>query len=235
MRRAQSAKHQPRPSLALASDDLGVLREGHETNEDVLRRQLLEKDRENDRLMAQIQVLQAQLSQRPPVEHLQALEKEYKNLDLLLQGTQRENERCMAELDRTKQREKMLEQALAKVAGENWQSHLDIAPATITTRLGHTRGNSLTGSPLSITSPTAQIPTPVSAHPPRTNSKDKEPTADTQQTLAHIEQVRLLILGMEQRLQTREDKLVKTLERAEGEGRRFDQQRKEISAGVSSP
>lgn len=49
-RRAQSAKHHVRPSLALAADDLGVLREGDETNEDILRRQLLEKDRENDRV-----------------------------------------------------------------------------------------------------------------------------------------------------------------------------------------
>jgi hypothetical protein len=50
MRRAQSNKHHPRPSNALPSDDLGVLREGGETVEDHLRRHLLEKDRENDRV-----------------------------------------------------------------------------------------------------------------------------------------------------------------------------------------
>ncbi|KAJ3572151.1 hypothetical protein NP233_g3278 [Leucocoprinus birnbaumii] len=230
MRRTQSTKHAARPSLPLTSNDLGVLREGTETNEDILRRQLLEKDRENDKLMTQLQLLQAQLAQRPPVEHLQALEKEYKNLDLLLQGTQRENERCMAELERAKQREKVLEQALAKLAGENWQSSLDIAPASITTRLGHTRANSLTGSPLSVTSPAAQVPTPTSIRSPQV--KSEESVVDRQQALAHIEQVRLLILGMEQRLQTREEKLVKTVDRAEGEGRRFDQLRKEISAGM---
>lgn len=38
--------------------------------------------------------------QRPPVEAVQNLEKEYKNLELILQGTQRENERAMMELDR---------------------------------------------------------------------------------------------------------------------------------------
>lgn len=53
-----------------------------------------------EKLQTQIQILQAQLAQRPPLETIQELEKEYKNLDLLLQGTQRENERCMAELDR---------------------------------------------------------------------------------------------------------------------------------------
>jgi hypothetical protein len=51
-------------------------------------------------LLTQIQSLHVQLSQRPPVETVQELEKEYKNLELILQGTQRENERCMAELDR---------------------------------------------------------------------------------------------------------------------------------------
>jgi hypothetical protein len=44
--------------------------------------------------------LQQQLALRPPIERIQELEKEYRNLDLILQGTQRENERCMAELER---------------------------------------------------------------------------------------------------------------------------------------
>jgi hypothetical protein len=50
MRRAQSVRHYARPSLALASDDLGMLREGAESDEDVLRKQLIEKDRECDRV-----------------------------------------------------------------------------------------------------------------------------------------------------------------------------------------
>jgi hypothetical protein len=52
----------------------------------------------------------------------------------------------------------------------------------------------------------------------------------TQQSvnLAQIEQVRMLILGMEQRLQVREEKLVKTVERAEDEGRKFETLRSEI-------
>ena len=51
-------------------------------------------------LQIQIQSLQAQLAQRPALESVQALEKEYTNLELILQGTQRENERCMADLER---------------------------------------------------------------------------------------------------------------------------------------
>lgn len=50
----------------------------------------------------------------------------------------------------------------------------------------------------------------------------------TQATLSHIEQVRLLILGMEQRLQVREEKLSKTVEKAEREGGRFEDMRKEV-------
>lgn len=44
--------------------------------------------------------MKAQLSERPPLEVVQGLQKEYTNLEILLQGTQRENERCMSELER---------------------------------------------------------------------------------------------------------------------------------------
>lgn len=92
-----------------------------------------------EQLKIQIQSLQGQLAQRPPLETVQALEKEYTNLEILLQGTQRENERCMAELERYvlyllslepvpthtvvrgKAREKLLERELEKLAGANWQ------------------------------------------------------------------------------------------------------------------
>ncbi|KAJ7080972.1 hypothetical protein B0H15DRAFT_855724 [Mycena belliarum] len=225
MRRAQSVRNYGRPSLALGPDDLGVLREGNESNEDVLRRQLIDKDRENDRLKTQVEALQAQLAQRPPVEMIEQLEKEYKSLGLLLDGTQRENERCMSEIERGKAREKMLERELAKLAGENWQSALDIAPSSVPTMAGrsmlHQRSNTL-----------ASMPSPVLAHAqPNTTASPAEPPTAAQQhaTLAHIEQVRMLIMGMEQRLQTREDKLIKSVERAESEGRRFEGLRSEIA------
>ncbi|KAJ7121121.1 hypothetical protein C8R44DRAFT_623160 [Mycena epipterygia] len=229
MRRAQSVRNYGRPSLAIGADDLGVLREGNESNEDVLRRQLIDKDRENDRLQSQVEALQAQLSQRPPLETIQRLEKEYKSLDLLLDGTQRENERCMSEIERGKAREKMLERELAKLAGENWQSALDIAPANTSMMNGrsmlHQRSNTL-----------GSMPSPVLSHA-QAQSTAAEPPGPAQRqlqleqqqaTLAHIEQVRMLIMGMEQRLQTREDKLLKSVERAESEGRRFEELRSEI-------
>jgi hypothetical protein len=53
-------------------------------------------------------------------------------------------------------------------------------------------------------------------------------TETTQATFSHIEQVRLLILGMEERLQVREQKLTKCVEKAEREGGRFEEMRKEV-------
>jgi hypothetical protein len=70
-------------------------------------------------------------------------------------------------------------------------------------------------------------------HPSQnTSSSGPSPTypsnETTKATLLHIEQVRLLILGMEQRLQVREQKLVKSVQRAEREGGRFEELRKEV-------
>ena len=125
MRRAQSVRHYTRASVpTIGSNDLGVLNEAPEDSTEVaLRRQLLDKSKENDKvcgssssfnsryfvadsassflqLRDQIQALQTQLAQRPPIEAIQELRKEYSNLELILQGTQRENERAMTELER---------------------------------------------------------------------------------------------------------------------------------------
>jgi hypothetical protein len=47
-------------------------------------------------------------------------------------------------------------------------------------------------------------------------------------TLAQVEQVRLLVLGMEERLRVREEKLVKTMEKADQESHRFETLRKDV-------
>ncbi|KAJ4476936.1 hypothetical protein C8J55DRAFT_93199 [Lentinula edodes] len=259
--------------LALHSDDLGVLREGDESDADVLRRQLLDKDRECDRLKTTLSLLQSQLSLRPPVEHVQALEREYKDLELLLEGTQRENERCMGEMERMKIREKMLERELARLAGDNWQSSLDISPfppATIGT-LGrssafHQRSNTAptntrmdssstsSGRSASSSSPlnpsinaNANSSSPHLANSPsisRSTSEhvltsspiqesDSHPGGggggmDPAMLAAHIEKVRLLIMGMETRISKREDHLQEMVKRAESEGRRWE----EVVGGV---
>ncbi|KAH7874562.1 hypothetical protein F5879DRAFT_1015063 [Lentinula edodes] len=258
--------------LALHSDDLGVLREGDESDADVLRRQLLDKDRECDRLKTTLSLLQSQLSLRPPVEHVQALEREYKDLELLLEGTQRENERCMGEMERMKIREKMLERELARLAGDNWQSSLDISPfppAAIGT-LGrssafHQRSNTAptntrmdsssisSGRSASSSSPlnpsinaNANPSSPHLANSPsisRSTSEHVLTSSPTQESdlhpgggggmdpamlAAHIEKVRLLIMGMETRISKREDHLQEMVKRAESEGRRWE----EVVGGV---
>ena len=51
MRRAQSLRNHVRPSLTTMTDDLGTLKEqSEETAEETLRRQIIAKDRENDKV-----------------------------------------------------------------------------------------------------------------------------------------------------------------------------------------
>ncbi|KAI0299809.1 hypothetical protein BC826DRAFT_1102491 [Russula brevipes] len=218
MRRAQSVRHYTRASApTIGTDDLGVVKEVPEESTDVtLRRQLLEKSKENDKLRDQIQALQAHLAQRPPIEAIQELRKEYSNLELILQGTQRENERAMTELERGKQREKLLERELEKLAGGNWQAKLEIAPAGITSPFSSRTAPALFSSP-----PTQHVGSPTPA------VGDPGQKASLEATMSHVEQVRLLVLGMEERLRTREEKLVKTMEKADQESHRFEVLRKD--------
>ncbi|TFK21269.1 hypothetical protein FA15DRAFT_672706 [Coprinopsis marcescibilis] len=258
MRRAQSVRNYPRQSLALASDDLGVLREPGESDEDVLRKQLLERDREVERLATQVQQLQTMLLERPPIEHIQELKKEHKNLELLLQGTQRENERCMADLDRAKTREKLLERKLCELAGENWQSSLDIPPAAGTIGigsrsgiLGHQRSATISsGSPLHTSTfsgfhhpraPPSPSPFRGNANPTQSQTDDQSGNrsidADVQHQkqqamAAKLEQIKLLVLGMDQRLQTRQETLAKTVEKAENATKKFETVRKELPVAI---
>jgi len=231
MRRAQTVRHYSRPSVVQGVDDLGLLREDEDSVEDVLRKQLMDKERECDKLQLAIQALQDQLAQRPPIERIQEIQKENKNLELLLQGTLRENEKCMSDLERAKIREKTLERELARIAGENWQTNLEIAPLPSGR---HQRSNTI-ASPLTLNiGRHAYSPSPS----PRPDSRVMNQSPDHSQpqksqpqqslNLAQIEQVRMLILGMEQRLQVREEKLIKTVERAEDEGRRFEALRSEV-------
>jgi len=221
MRRAHSVRTYPRTSLSLSTDqtDLSILRETDDppSIEDTLRKQLLDKDRENDKLQSTILTLQTQLASRPPLETILSLEKEYKNLDLILQGTQRENERCMAELERVRTRERSLEQALAKLAGENWQTVLDIGPASATV-VARAMGSSFLNR--------------VTAMPPSSSAASEPPPAASQTsieaTLSQMEQIRLLVLGMEQRMQDREEKLTKTIERAEVQEVKCETLRKQV-------
>lgn len=226
MRRAHSVRNHVngRPSFQLGADDMGALTEGDERPEDGLRKKLLEKDRENDKLRTQIQMLQVQLSQRPSVEGVQELQREYKNLELLLQGTQRENERCMAELERSKMQVKHLEQALSDLAGPNWKNNIAL-PAlsagrldspTRTTHPAHSRDRSLTNT---------SVPTSGDAQNPQQTEEQRE---SVEAAIAHIEQVRLMILGMDQRLESREVEIAANIKRAQAESSNFEEMRKQV-------
>jgi hypothetical protein len=141
-------------------------------------------------------------------------------------------------VDRGRQREKLLERELEKLAGSNWQvralstpvlsreahhpfalaplypiliqANLGIASAGITSPLpSRTTAGRFSPQMQHVTSPT-----PADGN---LNSK-----ASVEGTMAHVEQVRLLVLGMEERLRAREEKLAKTMEKADQESHRFE-------------
>jgi hypothetical protein len=64
--------------------------------------------------------------------------------------------------------------------------------------------------------------------------QEQQKEAQRLATLAQIEEMRLLILGMDQRLGVREDKLTKTLERAENEGRKYETAAAAVAAAVKT-
>jgi hypothetical protein len=98
------------------------------------------------------------------------------------------------------------------------QSSLDIAPSsTFATR-------AVIGS--SILS--RGTPTPQSGRSDLTSAPVPQAMVDA--TLTQVEQIRLLVLGMEQRLQNREEKLSKTIEHAEAQEVKCDVLKKEVMA-----
>lgn len=92
-------------------------------------------------LKDQILSLQALLAQRPSAEELRSARETVRNVELLLAGANKENERAMMETERSvsadwtincistnghamsraNRRIKILEDELARLAGENWQ------------------------------------------------------------------------------------------------------------------
>lgn len=74
-------------------------------------------------------------------------------------------------------------------------------------------------------------PTLLRSGSPPAEGSSEGPQASIEETLAHIEKVRLMVIGMEQRLEVRETQLTRDIEKAEGESARFGQLQKEILAG----
>ena len=66
--------------------------------------------------------------------------------------------------------------------------------------------------------------------PPQSGTPDSVSQATVESTLSQMEQIRLLVLGMEQRMQNREEKLAKTIEHAETQEIKCDALKKEVMA-----
>ncbi|KAF8518618.1 hypothetical protein JB92DRAFT_3112946 [Gautieria morchelliformis] len=215
-RRTQSVRNRTVLSHSVtASDDLGVLREGEPSIEDVLRQELLDARREHDKLQSQVDSLNAALRARPPIERVQELEKEFQSLELLLHGTQRENERAMAELERVKNREKLMERELRKFAGDDWEDTLNMSTAFSAIPSSRATGSgaprvSQADSSFQSTASTASITERPSTSP-----------SSAEATLAHMEQIRTMLMGMSERLQTGEEKLQQAVDRAEQEKKKL--------------
>jgi len=90
------------------------------------------------------------------------------------------------------------------------QANLEISSTGISSPLPSRMTTGLFSPP----KPHVMSPTPAGGN---LNSKASE-----EARMAHVEQVRLLVLGMEERLRTREEKLVKTMEKADQESHRFE-------------
>ncbi|KAI0079546.1 hypothetical protein K474DRAFT_589663 [Panus rudis PR-1116 ss-1] len=198
MRRSQSVRnHNARQQATIASDDLGVLRESDETIEDELRRKLFNKERECDEMKARLDKALAD------IHHLKS---ELQNSDILLQGTQRENQRELMEHNKTKARLEFTEKSLAKLVGPNWEDMVDLPPPTA---FGATSTST------------------IRSGGPSTNANG-DTEQDPQAAMNYIENVRLMIIGMEERLDKREQKLQETMHKAQTESAKFQEYQRQI-------
>lgn len=146
----------------------------------------------------------------------------------------------MHSVDRGRHREKLLERELEKLAGSNWQVRV------LSTRAFSVEAHrpcalvppfmqaNLKIAPVGISSPVPSRTTTALFSPSMQHVASPTPAdgnliakANEEATMAHVEQVRLLVLGMEERLRVREEKLVKTMEKADQESHRFEVLRKE--------
>ncbi|KAG8844655.1 hypothetical protein FRB96_002973 [Tulasnella sp. 330] len=204
-----------------------------------LKKELREAQKEIERLASMVTSLQNQLAQRPPLSKVQAVEKEYNQLDLLYHSTQRENQACMAEIEKGKRRERILEGELAKLVGDGWMEHLGLtaqlnvnaltsssnaqnpstarpsvaAPRPQTRRPSISRG--LSTSSVTIDS-TTSVP-PVPSMPSSLSS-----TATPQPVLEHFEQIRSLVLGMDEKMRLNNEKLEVLMAAAKAEEKKYE-------------
>jgi hypothetical protein len=70
------------------------------------------------------------------------------------------------------------------------------------------------------------------------DSQNQQPSEQQKQsveaTIAQIEQIKLMILGMDQRLENRETEIMANIKRAQGESSRFEEMRKQVLSATNS-
>jgi hypothetical protein len=121
----------------------------------------------------------------------------------------------------------MLERELEKLAVVNWQ----VSCLFVNQR---TSGPFIPQNALGL--PSSSVMGRGPAESPK-RSETSLPSGDSQAsveaTMAHIEQVRLMILGMEQRLDTRETELAANIQKAQAQSTKFEEMRRQVLATTS--
>ena len=94
------------------------------------------------------------------------------------------------------------------------------SPTQPTSRSGHSRNHSSGGGP--------------SASADSQNQQQSEQQKKSvEATIAQIEQIKLMILGMDQRLENRETEIMANIKRAQGESSRFEEMRKQVLSATN--
>ncbi|GJJ13229.1 hypothetical protein Clacol_007480 [Clathrus columnatus] len=224
-RRTQTARH--RPSQSLASDDLGYVRETDSevgsSIEEKLRSDLTSAKQEIGKLKGQVETLQKALKERPPPEEIQTLSRELQNLELLLHGTQKENERATSELERLKNREKLMERELKRLIGEDWEETLNIG------------GRYSPARPAPSVSSAARNMMIKNDNSSTISFGTTNPSVESNAALlAYVEQIRTMLTGMDERLQLGQKNIQAVVERAEAEKQQLQEMLKQESDVVPS-
>ncbi|KAG8981291.1 hypothetical protein FRB94_009377 [Tulasnella sp. JGI-2019a] len=224
-----------------------------------LRKELREAQKEIERLANMITALQGQLSQRPPLAKVQAVEKEYNQLDLLYHSTQRENQACMAEIEKGKRRERILEGELAKLVGDGWMDHLGLTaqlnPNITAATTGHAQNSPIMSTRSAIgasqrrpsvsrglsTSSSAGDSSTVSRQPPVPSLPSSSVASGTSKgqstnaaTMEHFEQIRALILGMDEKMRLNNEKLEGMMASARAEEKKYESLASASLAGMAA-
>ena len=79
----------------------------------------------------------------------------------------------------------------------------------------------------------ASVSSPTNANP-QNQQQGEEQKKSVDAAIAHIEQVKLMILGMDQRLENREGEIMANIKRAQGESSRFEEMRKQVLSATAN-